>query len=125
MAEFNLDLDALAPKVEHVKLNEEVIEVHPPKFKAIVELLRVQAEWFNIKDNAKAMETVDLLRAKISDLVPRLKDDDFDITIEQLNALMTFIFSMANPDALAQAKAKATGESIVETEATDAEKKTA
>jgi len=124
MAEFDLDLDALAPKVEHVKLNNEVIEVHPPKFKAIVELLRVQAEWNNLKDNAEAMRTIDVLRAKISELVPRLKDDGFDITVEQLQALMQFIFAIANPTALAKAKTEATDEKP-EAEATDTEKKTA
>ena len=84
MTEFNLDLDALAPKIEHVKLNDEIIEVHPPKFKAIVELLRIQAEWNSIKDPQEAMKVVDVLRTKISELIPRLKDAGFDITVEQI-----------------------------------------
>jgi len=123
MTDYNLDLDAIAPKIEHVKLNGEVIEVHPPRFKAIVELLRIQAAWGNLKDNAKTMEVVNLLRTRISELVPRLKDDDFDITIEQLSALMQFIFAMANPQAVEQAKGEI-AKPAEPAEQTDTEKKT-
>ena len=126
MADYNLDLDAIAPKIEHAKLNEEVIEVHPPRFKAIVELLQLQARWNEIVrqgDETGVTEVINLLRTRISELVPRLKDDDFDITVEQLSALMQFIFSMANPQAIEQAKNEI-AQPAEPAEQTDTEKKT-
>lgn len=126
MADYNLDLDAIAPKIEHVKLNEEVVEVRPPKFKAIVELLQLQARWNEIMrqgDETGVTEVINLLRTRISELVPRLQDEGFDITIEQLSALMQFIFAMANPQAVEQAKQEV-AQPAEPAEQADTEKKT-
>lgn len=99
MENFDLDLDALAPEKKTVRLNGESIQVSPPKFKNLISLLKVISKFKSIpqEDSDKQLEAIDELQRQLYPIVPRLKDEDFDIDINQIWGLINFVFSIAQP----------------------------
>ena len=97
MAEtYDLDLDALAPESKKVKLNGRIIEVNPPKFKNLVALMKL-ANTMGEGNGGQTIETVDMLRQSLIPLIPALGEEDFDLTMEQLNTLLQFVMTIATP----------------------------
>lgn len=99
MSEVDLDLDALAPDTKKVKLNGRVIEVAPPKFKTLLEILKLadkfgKGQELDQNETVKALES---LRNALVPIVPALSEDDFDLSLVQMMTLIEFVVSMTSP----------------------------
>jgi len=119
--EYDLDLDVLAPQARIIKLNNQAVEVYPPKFTNLVELMKLVKKFESITpatSEEKALEIVSEIKDRLMPVMPKIKEPEFDLSIEQLNALIRFVFTIAQPKDTAMLK-KA-GYSINE----DAQKKT-
>jgi len=106
MADFDLDLDALAPESKKVKLGGKIIEVSPPKFKNLVSLMKtigiIEATEGGTSSQVDAIEE---LRISLLPMIPALADDDTDLSIEQLKVLLQFVMRIAQPQEVEQLQA--------------------
>jgi len=95
MPEIKLDLDALAPKPYLVRLCGQTIEVHPPKFKHLVNLMNIAQEMTKSKNT---VEAANKLLEGLYPIIPDLKKEGIDATIDQLLQLVQFVQDVASPD---------------------------
>jgi hypothetical protein len=99
MADFDLDLDALAPESKKVKLGGKIIDVHPPKFKNLVSLMKTVAILQKAgNDQEASLNAIQTLKTSLLPMIPALGDEDMDLTIEQMNTLLQFVMAIATPD---------------------------
>lgn len=95
----DLDLDYIQPEAKHVKLNGKLLEVYPPKLKNIVVISKMARE---LSDETKTIEekvqVFESLKQVLAGIMPAFKEDDVDVTLEQMIALIEFIFSLATPE---------------------------
>lgn len=96
---FDLDLDALDPKPKQVKLGGKLFEVYPPKLGAIIALTRLMKELQDVgEDTEKALVAIESIRKAVEPIIPGLKDEThLDLSIDQVSALLEFVFKMATP----------------------------
>lgn len=97
MTEEILDLDALLPLPQKVKINGKIIECNPLTIEQLVRVINLQESLQKIKD---AREFMPLFREAMSPFVPALNDETFELTIFQARALITFAqkISIPQPD---------------------------
>lgn len=95
MTEIKLDLDALAPKPYLIRLCGQSVEVFPPKFKNLVELLSI-TQSLGKGDNVEEA-TTGLMEA-LYKIIPDLRRPEIDLDINQLNRLVQFVQEIAVPD---------------------------
>ena len=85
-----LDLDALIPEPKTVILNGRDILVQPPKLKQV---FKMQKAFLALQDGDDGAS--DKVIDAIATIVPDIKNDDVDLTVTQLQALVDFISEMA------------------------------
>lgn len=111
--DFDLDLDALAPEVKKVKLGGNIIDVYPPRFKNLVALMKLVNQIREVgNDESKTLELIEALRSSLIPMIPALKDENVDLTIEQLQVLLEFVMQVSTPKD--QAELESQGYSIGE-----------
>lgn len=95
----DLDLDLIKPDKKVVRLGGKPRDVHQPSMKVIVTLSKLARDFSDeTKTTEQKMEIFDELKKVLSGIMPDFKDDDVDINIEQMIALLEFVFSMITPD---------------------------
>lgn len=85
-----LDLDALMPESKTIILGGNKIKVQPPKLKTVFAL---QKTFIMLQDGKP--EAGEKIIEALSSIVPDIKNDDVDLTVEQLQALIQFVSEMA------------------------------
>jgi hypothetical protein len=97
---YELDLDALAPKPHEVKLGGEMIEVNPPKFKSLIRLMELSDKLSraNQDDGAEMAVLFSEFQQALIPIIPKLGEDDVDLTIQQVMALVTFVMEIASAE---------------------------
>lgn len=100
----DLDLDIIEPDVKHVRLGGKIYEVHPPKIKNIVVITKLARE---LKDETKSLEEKTIvfedLKQVLGGVMPAFKSDEqVDLSLDQMIALIEFIFSLVTPDELGE-----------------------
>jgi hypothetical protein len=85
-----LDLDALMPEPKTIILGGNKIKVQPPKLKTVFALQKT----FIMLQDGKPDAGEKIVEA-LSAIVPDIKNDNVDLTVEQLQALIQFVSEMA------------------------------
>lgn len=93
---YDLDLDLLQPQARKVRLGGKVYDVYPPKVKDIANLARLAGALQN-SDGGNVQQRVDDMVAAFAAVMPALKEDNVDMTFEQVTALFAFINNMVSP----------------------------
>lgn len=105
--DFELDLDVLAPQARYIKLVGERVAVYPPKFINLVELMKLVKKFDKITANTadeEVLAVISEIKERLVPVMPRIIEPKFDLSIEQLNALIQYIFKIAQPTDTAMLK---------------------
>lgn len=97
MSDEVIDLDSLAPEPKKIKLSGKVIDLYPGKLKTIMKLQKAFGEMS--KGEGSMEEVIEIL----SVLVPRIKDDDIDISMPVLTKLVALSFEVSMPKNIGEA----------------------
>lgn len=93
---YDLDLDLLQPQARKVKLNGKLYDVYPPKVKDIANLARLAGK-LQTNDGTDLQAKLDNMVNAFASVMPALKEDGVDLTMEQVTALFGFVNSMVSP----------------------------
>ena len=93
---YDLDLDLLQPQTKKVKLGDKVYDVYPPRVKDIANLARIAGELQDTTSENLQQKVSEMLNT-FGNIMPGLKEDGVDLSLEQLTALFSFVNSMASP----------------------------
>lgn len=92
-----LDLDAVAPQSTFVKLKGKRVEVLPPEFNNLVNLMKT----FQVLQVSKGFEAQADAMLKLQEglckIVPALAEPNMDLSIEQMMVLFDYIQKMSAP----------------------------
>lgn len=94
------DLDSLLPEAKKVKLNNQILTVYPAKLKTMFRIMKA-FNAFNKPDQDQEEVMNNLINA-LAEIIPDIKKDEVDMSIEQLTALVTFVYKTALPADIAQ-----------------------
>jgi hypothetical protein len=95
--QVDLDLDELQPKPRSVKISGQIIEVNSPKFNDLISLMAVFSKLQNVKSNEEGLAMVAELNGIFEKVAPDIGAKGIELTIDQFNKLIQFIFTMASP----------------------------
>ncbi len=93
---YDLDLDLLQPQSRKVKLNGNLYDVYPPKVKDIANLARLAGQ-LQQQDGNDIQQKIDQMVSAFASVMPALKEDNVDLTLEQVIALFQFVNGMVSP----------------------------
>ena len=95
MADEVQDLDILQPEPIKIKLSGQIIDLFPGKLKALIKIQKA----FNAFQTAKAdQDSFDNIVNALAVLIPRLKDDDIDISIANIPVLIELAYKVSVPN---------------------------
>lgn len=102
---MSLDLDALVPKKEEVKIGGETLYIKPPKLSTLVLVTSLGRQ---LDEGTLTKDTADKLEAQLIEelnfLIPGL--DKHQLNVSQILSLVSVIAEMATPKELENAKKK-------------------
>ena len=86
-----INLDKLLPEPKEVEISGRIVKVYPGKLKV---LIKIQKAFTAFKGAVpeKQVELMEGLIEVLSKIMPNLKDEDMDISIEQLPALVNMAY---------------------------------
>lgn len=88
-----LDLDSILPRKRTIKLNGKNYEVLPATLRDFIVIQQLFLGMQNLKDNTATMAEINKA------LVPVVPDiEDMNLTIDQLSALLKFVYSSSTDD---------------------------
>lgn len=91
-----IDLDILTPEVKKIKLNGVIMDLYPGKLKTII---RIQKAFIAFEAaNGTDSEALDRVIKALSEIIPDLKKDDVDISVNQIPVLIQLAYKSALPD---------------------------
>lgn len=93
---YDLDLDLLQPQPKYVRLDGKRYAVYPPRVKDIANLARLAGQLRVVDENTVEQKVNEMLDA-FKRIMPGLKDNEVDLTIEQLTMLFEFVNRMVSP----------------------------
>ena len=92
-----VDLDKLVPEPKKVKLSGKILDVYPGKIKA---LIRIQKAFASFKDAGEdeKLDLMDRVVTALAEIIPGIKEEDVDISMEQLPVLVNLAYqTSSNP----------------------------
>lgn len=95
--DVDLDLDELQPAPKKVKIAGIIVEVVPPKFNDLLDLMNVSTALQNTTADSDTAANVSKMRELLEKMAPAIKENGVELTMDQFHRLLTFIFSMATP----------------------------
>ena len=92
-----INLDKLLPEPKEVEISGRIVKVYPGKLKV---LIKIQKAFTAFKGAVpeKQVELMEGLIEVLSKIMPNLKDEDMDISIEQLPALVNIAYESSLPE---------------------------
>lgn len=87
-----VDLDKLVPEPKKIKLNGRIIDLYPGKLKTIIKLQRA----FTALQKGD-IQMMDKVIDALAELIPAIKDDDMDISLPTLGALVQLAYESSLP----------------------------
>lgn len=91
-----IDLDKLLPEPKEVKISGKIVKVYPGKLKVLIKIQKAFSA-FKGAEPEKQGELMDNLISALSVIMPDLKNEDIDISIEQLPALVNLAYESSLP----------------------------
>lgn len=89
------DLDALLPDVKKIKISGKILNLYPGKLKS---LIRIQKAFLAFQDAKQTdMKLFDDVINALAEIIPDLKRDDVDISMEQIPVLVSIAYTTSIP----------------------------
>jgi hypothetical protein len=95
-----LDLDVLTPEPKTVKIGGKIYKCYPPTLRQLIKIATLKDLDTTEPENIEK-KVLDVL----STIIPGIENDEVELNILQLHALIDFVNDMASPEKLEKAKA--------------------
>jgi hypothetical protein len=91
-----IDLDKLLPEPRMVRICGKEVTLYPGKLKALIKLQKTFSSFKNA-DQSGQSELLDTLIDTLEPIIPDIKRDDIDLTIDQIPAVVTLAYENSVP----------------------------
>jgi hypothetical protein len=92
-----IDLDKLLPEPKEIKISGKILKLYPGKVKTIIKIQKAFAGFKEAspEDQSKSLTSlVDIL----AEIIPGIKNDDVDISVEQLPKIIDLAYQSSVPE---------------------------
>jgi len=99
-----IDLDKLLPEPKEIKISGKVLKLYPGKIKTLISIQKAFSSFQEAKSQNDQADLLDSVINALAKIIPEIKNDDVDISIEQLPKIIDLAFQSSVPKDMDMAK---------------------